>query len=231
MQVEILKVLSQMQHPLIVAACTAAVAAIVLILMWRAEKPLLAGISAAAIVLLGLVPLAATSYAKSRAVYQVHIEVLRPDESPADIAQLKSSQPGELKMVPGGWDLVVPVKERPIDRKITFSASVKDEFLTGESSLILAEDFYPTATVRLVAITSAMLRGVVVDEDMRAVEGAKVSVEGNPQAATTDSRGNFVVAAHASNGQIVEVRAKKGQASARVSAKAGKTVEIILNSR
>ena len=188
-------------------------------------------IAAVAIVWLGLAPVAATSYAKSHAAYQVHIKVLRPDHSLADIAQLKSSQAGELKMVPGGWELDVPAKERPSDGRITFSASVKDEFLTGRSSLILTDDFYPTATVPLTAVTSALLRGVVVDEDMRAVAGAQVSVEGNPQAVTTDSRGNFVIPAHAGNGQVVEVSAKKGQSSARLHAKAGKTVEIILSSR
>ncbi len=231
MQDEILKVLSRIPHPPIVAAGSVALAATVLVLMWRADRRKAGWLAAVGIVWLGLAPIAATSYAKSRAVYQIHIEVLRPDQSLADVAQLHSSQAGELKMVPGGWELDVPAKERPSDGRITFLASVKDEFLTGQSSLILTDDFYPTAIVPLAAITSAMLRGVVVDEDMRAVAGATVSVEGNSQAVTSDSRGNFVIPAHAGNGQAVEVSAKKGQSSARLTAKAGKTVEIVLNSR
>jgi sugar lactone lactonase YvrE len=118
---------------------------------------------------------------------------------------------------------------RPADGKVTFLADVKDEFLEGKSILLLTEDFYPTATVQLVAVTSAMLRGVVVDEDMRAVAGATVAVEGYPDAVVTDRLGKFALAAHAGNGQKIDVSAKKGRSIGHVSTPAGKTVEIIMS--
>jgi hypothetical protein len=75
-----------------------------------------------------------------------------------------------------------------------------------------------------------MLRGVVVDEDMRAVAGATVSVEGYPDAVVTDKLGKFALPAHAGNGQRIEVTAKKGRSMGRLSTPAGKTVEIIMSS-
>ena len=225
------RVFSRFPNPPVFAASCIALAAVILGLLLRANRRWIASVLAAAVLLIGLSPIAAVRFIKARAIYKVHVEVLRPDQSLTDIALLKSSQRGELRMVPGGWELEVPAKERPADGKITFSASVKDEFLVGQSSLTLADNFYPTATVRLSAITAATLRGVVVDDEMRAVEGARVSVEGNPQSVLTDSRGNFVIPAHAGNGQIIEVSAKKGQTSGRLSAKAGKTVEIIVTSQ
>lgn len=228
---EILKVVSRIPHPAIVAGCSVALATLVLTLVLRANRRLTAWISAAAIIFAGLAPLAAASYVKSRGIYHVHIEVIRPDQSLADIAQLKSSDGGELKMVHDGWEEDIPVKFRPADGTITFTAAVKDEFLSGKSSLLLSEDLYPSAKVELAAVTSAVVRGVVVDEDMRAVAGAKVSVDGNPEVVVTDERGDFVLPAHAGKGQVVKVNARKGLLSGRLTTPAGKVVEIILDSR
>ena len=75
-----------------------------------------------------------------------------------------------------------------------------------------------------------MLRGVVVDEGLRAIAGAKVSIDGVPDVAVTDSKGNFVLPAHAGNGQMVEVRARKGAMVGHLSTPAGKVVEVILSS-
>ncbi len=133
-------------------------------------------------------------------------------------------------MVAGGWELNIPRETRPTDGKVTLTASIKDEFLAGKSTLVLAEDYYPTATIQLEAVTSAMLRGVVVDEGLHAIAGARVSIDGNPDIALTDSKGNFVLHAHAGNGQMVEVRAQKGAMVGHLSAPAGKVVEVILNS-
>lgn len=133
-------------------------------------------------------------------------------------------------MVTGGWKLDIPPENRPTDGKVMLSASVKDEFLAGKSTLVLADDYYPTANVQLAAVTSAMLRGVVVDEGLRAIAGAKVSIDGVPDVAVTDSKGNFVLPAHAGNGQMVEVRARKGAMVGHLSTPAGKVVEVILSS-
>ncbi len=54
-----------------------------------------------------------------------------------------------------------------------------------------------------------MVRGVVLDEHGRSVAGARVSIPGYPDVAVTDEMGNFVLPAHAADGQIVQVRAQK----------------------
>lgn len=225
---EVFRFASHIPHPLAVAGFSFVLAVVVFALVFRARKPVIASVLAVGIIVLGLAPLAVSTLVRSRGVYRVRVVLVRPDESVADIAQVKSSTGGELTMVAGGWELDIPAQTRPADGKVMLSASIKDEFLAGKSTLILAEDHYPTATIQLTAVTSAMLRGVVVDEGLRAIAGAKVSIDGNPDVALTDSKGNFVLPAHAGNGQMVEVRAQKGAMVGHLSAPAGKVVEVII---
>jgi hypothetical protein len=229
MKEDILRLVSHIPHPETVILVSLVLAVVVFILARRAEKVVIGSIAAIAIILLGLAPLVLAKFVKSEDVYHVQLVVVRPDKSLADIAQVKSDN-GEPRMVPGGWELDILREKRPADGKVIFSATVKDEFLSGKSTILLAEDFYPTATVQLTAVTSATFRGVVVDEDLTAVAGASVSIEGYPDVAVTDRLGKFTIPAHAGNGQVVEVRARKGQLSGRVSAPAGKVAEIIMNS-
>jgi hypothetical protein len=225
---EILRLATHIPHPRAVAGCFL-ILAVILFASLRGKTRVFASIAAAAVIFVGLVPVITAAYVKSQNVYRVRLVVIRPDQSVADIAQVRTSNGGELKMVDGGWQLDIPPQMRPADGNIAFFADVKDEFLAGKSTLLLTDDFYPTATVQLTAVTSAMLRGVVVDEDLRAVAGATVSVEGYPDTAVTDRLGKFALAAHAGNGQKIEVSAKKGRSMGRVSTPAGKTVEIIMS--
>lgn len=156
--------------------------------------------------------------------------IARPDGSPVYYAQLKSSIPGPMQIFEGGWRLDVTAENRPFDGRIAFSAAAKDEFLKGNSTLTLASDYYPAVTIPLEADTSARIRGVVVNGDMVAVEGASVSVNSYPDVAVTDGKGNFILPAHAGNGQMVELRAQKNGAWGHLKAPAGKVVEVILNS-
>jgi hypothetical protein len=224
-----LKVASHIGHPVMIATFALLIAASVFALALRAKRHLMAGVLAAGIIVLGVAPFAASAFLQSRGVYHVQVVVLRPDQSPVDIAQVKSSNGGELKMVAGGWQLDIPPQARLAGGIITLSAFAKDEFLGGRSTLVLAQDYYPTATIQLVADTSAMVRGVVVDEDLGAIAGATVSIDGYPDQAVTDQKGNFVLPAHAGNGQMIEVQAQKGPLAGRLSAPAGKTVEVILS--
>ncbi len=223
-----LKLASHIPHPEIVAAIALILAAIAFALLLRAKQTLAGCVLTAALIVLGIFPWFASHSLRSDGVYRVHVVLLRPDQSPVDIAQVKSSNGGELKMVAGGWELDVPQQARPADGKLTFSAAVKDEFIKGSSTLVLADDYYPTATVQLVADTSAMVRGVVVTEDLTAVAGATVSIEGYPDVAVTDRLGNFTLPGHAGKGQTVEILARKGQVRGHLSAPAGTTVEVIL---
>jgi hypothetical protein len=228
MQEQALRIASHIPHHGLMAALALILAAIAFALAHRTKRPLPAWILAAGIIVLGLAPFAASTFLQSRGVYHVQVVVLEPDQSPVDIAQVKSSNGGEVKMVEGGWELDISPQTRPADGRVTLLASVKDEFLKGSSTLVLAQDYYPNATIQMVADTSAIVRGVVVDEHLGAVAGATVSIAHYPDVAVTDKMGNFVIPAHAGKGQMVEVRAQKDQLTGRLAAPAGKVVEVII---
>ncbi len=227
---QVLKIANHVPYPEVVAIIFFVSAVIVFALALRAKGPVLGSVAALLLVALGVVPLAVNHAVQSRGVYHIQVVLVRPDGSPVYYAQLKSSHGGDLKICEGGWRLDVPPQTRPADGKVSFSATVKDEFLKGASTLTLANDYYPTVTIPLVAETSAKIRGVVVDEKMVAVSGATVSVAGYPEATITDGKGNFILPAHAGNGQMVEVHAEKGGVMTHLNAPAGKVVEVILAS-
>ena len=224
-----LKIANHIGHAGMIALVALVVAIIVFAFSFRAKHIIVGGIVAALIVALGVAPLAATALLKSRGVYHIQVVVLRPDQSVVEIAQIKSFSGGELTMVGGGWELDIPPQDRPANRRVSLSAAAKDEFLKGGTTIVLGQDYYPTATIQTVAETSAKIRGVVVDEDLGAIAGAKVSIDGYPDVAVTDAKGNFVLPAHAGKGQMVEVRAQKGELRGRLSAPAGKVVEVIIS--
>ncbi len=225
-----LKIAGHIGHPLTVAAFAVVFAVLAFALAIRARRPFLASIVAAGIVLLGFAPLAASAFLQSRGVYHVQVVLVRPDQSPVEIAQVKSSNGGELKMVGSGWELDIPPQARPADGKVTLSAAAKDEFLKGASTLVLAHDYYPTVTIQLVADASAKVRGVVVDEDMRAVAGATVSIVADLGDTVTDQKGNFVLPVHPGPpGQMIELRARKGKLTGHLTILAGKVAEIIIS--
>ncbi|MGB9233380.1 MAG: hypothetical protein WCC04_03140 [Terriglobales bacterium] len=227
---QVLKIASHVPHPGAVSIIFLVCAAIAFVLALRAKHPIVGSVMAVAIIALGLVPLAVNHVLQSQGVYHIQVVLVRPDQSPVYYAQLKSSQGGEMKIFEGGWRLDIPPQTRPADRRVAFSAAAKDEFLKGSSTLLLTDDYYPTVTIPLVPDTSAKIRGVVVNGDMVAVTGAAVSIAGYPDVAVTDKMGNFVLPAHAGNGQMVEVQAEKDGVMGRVSAPAGKVVEVILGS-
>lgn len=225
-----LKIANHVPHPGVVAIIFLVSALIVFALALRAKRSIIGSVAALLLIALGLVPMAVNHAVQSRGVYHIQVVLVRPDGSPVYYAQLKSSHGGEMKICEGGWRLDIPPQTRPADGKVTFAAAVKDEFLKGASTLTLANDYYPTVSIPLIAETSAKIRGVVVNEDMVAVSGATVSVAGHPEATITDSKGNFILPAHAGNGQMVEVHAEKDGVMTRLNAPAGKVVEVILAS-
>src|SRR5271157_64695 len=115
MEEQALKIASHIGHPVTVAAFALVIAASVFALVLRAKRPLMAWIVAAGIIVLGVAPFAASVFLQSRGVYHVQVVVVGPDQSPVEIAQVKSSNGGELKMVEGGWELDIPPQTRPVD--------------------------------------------------------------------------------------------------------------------
>jgi hypothetical protein len=227
-----LKIASQVKDPVSLVAVTLVLAAFLFWNVYRSKRPLKAwilGVLAAGIILLGFAPLAASVILQLEGIYHVRAIVLGPDHLPSDEAHLTSSVGGEPKKVEGGWEFDIPPQSTPADRTVVFYASVKNAFLIGKSMLLLARDYYPTTTIQLASDTSAILRGVVMDERHRSVADATVTIEGYVEKAESDDQGNFSLPAHAAEGQIVQVRAQKGPLIGNMSVPAGREpVEIIL---
>lgn len=228
-----LEIASRITHPIPAAAFAAVLAVVVLISARRKGKPSTPEavwiILAIGIIVLGIAPLAASTYLQTQGIYRVRLVVLDPDGLPASNADVTSSVGGEPTAAKGRWEFIIPPKTRPADGSVTFIASVRSAFLTGSSTLILAEDYFPTRTIQLTADTSAVVRGVVLDARGMSVADADVSIPGYSDAAVTDKMGNFSLPAHVADGQIVQVRAQKGRLVGSMSVPAGSIpVQIVI---
>lgn len=176
----------------------------------------------------GIFSLGASTYLKGRGIYHVRVVVLGIDGQPANRADLSSSAGGELKQANGNWEFDLPPQAKPSSDQIAFYASVKDAYLAGHSVLALEEDYFPTVTIQLLPLPPVAIRGTVVDEYGKSVQGAHVSVSGFADIATTDEMGNFSLPSHHAEGQLVSVRAEKGSRRAERLVPAGDDVQLVL---
>jgi hypothetical protein len=216
-----LEIASHVTHPVTAAISAAVLAAYLFSTAIKKRQSRITWPLAAVILILGLAPLLSSTYLQSRGLYRVRVVALGTDKLPDNDAQVISSNGGEPKKIEGGWEFDIPPQSRPADGKLKLFASEKNAFLAGNSTLVLDKDYFPTVEIQLDRDTSAIVRGVVIDEHSRSVAGAHVSIPGYPDVATTDEMGNFVLPAHAADGQIVRLRAQKDQLTADVSAPAG----------
>ena len=222
-----LKIVSGIKHPVTAAAFAALIIGFVL---WRAKKPSRNLVLALIVVgFVGVSPLFAQALVKMRGVYQIRVTVVGLDTQPVEDAVVACSAGGEPKKTITGWEFDVPPQTKPADGRIVLYASQRNAFLSGQTGLRLADDYFPEAVIQLVRDTSAMIRGRAVDERGKSVSGATVSVTGYGNQALTDSAGNFELPANAADGQIVQLYGEKGQLSGTLSAPAGKSpVELVL---
>lgn len=224
-----LEIASHITHPAAVAVFGAVLAAYLFSIAIKKRQSRITWLLAAVVLILGLAPLLSSTYLQSRGLYRVRVVVLGTDRLPDNDAHVISSNGGEPKKVEAGWEFDIPPQSRPADGKLKLFASEKNAFLAGSSTFVLDKDYFPTVEIQLDRDTTAIIRGDVIDAHRRSVAGARVSVPGYPDVATTDEMGNFVLPAHAAEGQIVRLRAEKGQLTADVSAPAGDApVELIL---
>lgn len=226
-----LELASRITHPYTVAVFVAVIVAIELWFLRNAKKPRIAWLLAAALLVLGLSPLVASTFLASRGVYHIRVVVLGTDGQPVHQAEVSSSAGGELKEASGNWEFDLAPQARPSSRQITFYAAVKDAYLAGSSPLALKDDYFPTVSIQLQPLPPVTIRGTVVDEGGKSVVGARVAVSGYSDIATTDAMGNFSLPAHHAEGQLVSVRAEKGDRVAEVSVIAGKDAQLILRKR
>ncbi|HEX6899144.1 MAG TPA: carboxypeptidase-like regulatory domain-containing protein [Thermoanaerobaculia bacterium] len=165
---------------------------------------------AAAFVLVLVWWLSPWSPIESADLIRLRVLVLGAGESPVEDAKVWTSLGGEPKQVAGGWEFDIPISKVPADGKVTVHASKEDAFLSGSSEIRLGKDLAQTATVRLAADRTATVRGIVLDENQNAMEGVRVSVVGHEgEAVTTGAGGQFVLPAHAADGQQVQLHAEK----------------------
>jgi hypothetical protein len=216
-----LEIASHITHPGTIAVSTAVVAAYLFSIAIKKRQSRVPWLLASATLILGLAPLLSATYLQSRGLYIVRVFVLGADKQPVDNAIVTSSNGGEPKKIQNGWEFDIAPQARPADGKLQLFASVNSAFLAGSSTLMLDKDYFPSVEIQLNRDTSAMVRGVVVDEHNRSVEAAQVSIPGYIDIATTDKMGNFVLPAHAADGQIVHLRAQKDNLTADMSVPAG----------
>jgi len=165
---------------------------------------------AAALVLVLAWWLSPLSPVESADVIRLRVLVLGPGDSPVEDARVRTSVGGEPQQVAGGWEFDIPHSRLPADGRITVYASKESAFLSGSQEVRLGDDLTPSVTVRLAANPSATVRGIVLDEAGNALEGVRVSVVGyEGEAATTGPDGQFVLPAHAADGQQVQLHAEK----------------------
>jgi hypothetical protein len=227
-----LAVASHVTHPVSLLAVAVVLASFMLLrIVLKKGRSRLAWFLAVLILLFGLAPLLSSTYLQSKGLYHVRVFVLGIDKQPIDdqSVSVTSSNGGEPKKVKGGWEFDIPPQSRPADAKLKLFASLKSAYLTGSSTLVLDKDYFPTIEIQLAQDTSATVRGIVIDEHRRSVSGSQVWILGYSDIAVTDRMGNFVLAAHAADGQMVHLRAQKDQMTADVSAPTGnEPVELML---
>ncbi len=224
---KIFEIASHVTHPYSVAACAAVLTTIALVIV-RNKHPRIATALAVFIFVLGISPLVATTYLAQRGIYHIRIVVLAPNGQPDEDAEVTSSAGGEPKRGVGSWEIDLPSQGKPASGQIVLYASLKDAYLGGQSALELRSDYFPEVEIHLAPLPQVDIRGVVVDELGRSVRAADVSIVGFPEIATTDAMGNFSLPSHHAEGQLVEMRAEKGNLFAHVSAIAGKEAQLIL---
>lgn len=141
---------------------------------------------------------------------RLRVLILGPNGSPVEDARVWTTVGGEPKQVAGGWELDIPRSKVRADGRITVHASKETAFLSGSSEVRLGNDLAPSVTVRLVANPSATVQGIVLDGAGKALEGVRVSVIGHEgEAVSTGPGGQFVLPAHAADGQQVQLHAEK----------------------
>jgi hypothetical protein len=219
---------SHITHPVTVALFAAVLAAFLFSIAIKKRQSRIPWFLAVVVLLLGLAPVLSSTYLQSRGLYIVRVFVLGIDKQPVDDASVTSSN-GEPKKIQGGWEFDVPPQSRPADGKLKLFASVKNGFLAGNATVVLDKDYFPTVEIQLDRDTSATIRGDVIDEHRRPVAGAHVWIPGYSDDVVTDERGNFVLPAHAADGQMVRLRAQKEHLTADENFPAGsKPVELVL---
>ena len=170
----------------------------------------------------------------SDGIYRVRITVLDPQQILVDDAKVWSSVGEEPLKVAGGWQIEIQASNKPLDGKIIIFASKKSTFLVGKYELVLENDPNPAITVQMAKNKSAYIRGIVTDEKGKAISAARVSIVGyEEETVTTSPNGNFVLQAHAAEGEkvLLHIEAEKHQPLNEWYPAGDKPITIILDKK
>ncbi len=144
------------------------------------------------------------------AVYRIQVTVLDLNGQPEEEAEVSSVPQGVVTSADGVFVIEIPAGRVPADRQVTLRAAHRAAFLAASTTVELRNDHEPPPIeLQLEPVTGAQVSGHVVDGDGKAVEGARVRVQGRPGHAVTDANGYFELAAGAAAGQMITLHAEK----------------------
>jgi hypothetical protein len=225
-----LEVASSITNPTTAVAFIAVLVVMVFLIPSKEKRPYLKWLIGV-LVVLGIAPLAASTYLASRGVYHIRVVVLGTDGQPENQAKVTSSAGAEKKQADGNWEFDLAPQARPSDGEVTFYASISDAYLAGSARLTLKDEYFPTVNIQLRPFPQVTIRGTVKDESGKAVAGAWVAVSGHSDTATTDNLGNFSLPSHHAAGQTLSIRAEKGDRVDQETVPAGDDVQLVLKRR
>jgi hypothetical protein len=164
-----------------------------------------------AMVVIFVIALTAPAYLDSFGLYRVRVTVVDNRGLLSESTVLISALGGEPKRTAGGWEVDVPAKNRSADHSLTLIAIDKTAFSRAEVIVNLDHDYTPAVKMVLQPDTSAEILGTIFEDadEVRPVRGAVVHVVGfENEAVTTGLGGDFVLKAHAGDGQLVKLTAQ-----------------------
>jgi TIR domain len=126
-------------------------------------------------------------------IYAVRVQVVDPKGQPVTGSTIRASTGNEPQRTPDGWwEVEIPAAKVPAASRITLWAEHPD-WGGNRKDLILGADPNVQVEIRLKAPES-WLRGQVIDERGRGLEGVRVSrQDGTLEEALTDSEGRFAL--------------------------------------
>lgn len=225
---KVLEIASRITNPIAASVFAAAFLGIALYLIIKSKNRPIAWMVAAGLLIIGLAPLAASTFLASRGIYHVRVVVLGTDNQPISDAELNASVGAEKKKTESGWEFDIPPQTTPADGKVTFFAKAPNAFLTGSTTITLEKDYFPSTEIHLGKAPSVTVRGEVLDETQKAIADADVILPDCAQFTRTDAHGLFSLDSCVAKGQMLRIRAEKADLTASVTVPAGDTVEIVI---
>ncbi len=170
----------------------------------RGPAPLPAWVAMAVLVCAGLLP--AAGYLRSFTPYHVLVTVVGPPGRGADGAKVWSSVQNESMKVDGGWRIDIPAESVPSDKVVLVWAALDPADLTHSKALTLGNDHQPRVTIRITGDRSALVGGWIRNRDGVPLNGAVVSLVGDPRSAiVTQLGGDFRLPVHVQEGDQVQI--------------------------